>query len=120
MYRFSAVVLALAVMLAVALALARPPAAMRAVADSPVLTLEPFDGDRGWLNSKPLSPRALSGRVVLVDFWEYTCINCLKTLPYEKAWYDRYAKYGFTIIGVHTPEFAFSGEPANVAAAVNR
>jgi thiol-disulfide isomerase/thioredoxin len=82
--------------------------------------LRSFDGGTGWLNSPPLTPSALAGKVVLVDFWEYTCVNCLKTLPYERAWYARYAKYGFTIVGVHTPEFAFSGEPANVAAAVKR
>jgi thiol-disulfide isomerase/thioredoxin len=85
-----------------------------------VSALQPFDGDAGWINSKPLTPQALAGKVVLVDFWEYTCVNCLKTLPYERAWYDRYAKYGFTIVGVHTPEFKFSGESANVAAAVKR
>jgi thiol-disulfide isomerase/thioredoxin len=85
-----------------------------------VSALQPFDGNTGWINSKPLTPAALRGNVVLVDFWEYTCVNCLKTLPYERTWYDRYAKYGFTIIGVHTPEFKFSGESANVAAAVKR
>ncbi|MBC5825873.1 MAG: redoxin family protein [Candidatus Eremiobacteraeota bacterium] len=79
-----------------------------------------LDGSIGWLNSRPLSVADLKGKVVLVDFWEYTCVNCLKTLPYEKAWYDRYARYGFTIVGVHTPEFKFSGEPRNVAAAVER
>ena len=57
---------------------------------------------------------------MLVDFWEYTCINCLKTLPYEKAWYERYRRYGFTIVGVHTPEFKFAGVPRNVAAATAR
>jgi len=85
-----------------------------------VTALLPFDGGTGWINSKPLTPGALAGKVVLVDFWEYTCINCLKTLPYERTWYDRYAKYGFTIVGVHTPEFKFSGESANVAEAVKR
>jgi thiol-disulfide isomerase/thioredoxin len=85
-----------------------------------VSALQPFDGAAGWINSKPLTPASLHGKIVLVDFWEYTCVNCLKTLPYERAWYERYAKYGFTIVGVHTPEFKFSGEPANVAAAVKR
>jgi len=83
-------------------------------------TLQSFDGGIEWINSKPLSPGELRGRVVLVDFWEYTCVNCLRTLPYEKAWYARYAGDGFVIVGVHTPEFQFSGEPANVAAAVKR
>jgi len=82
--------------------------------------LQSFDGGTGWLNSPPLALPALAGKVVLVDFWEYTCVNCLKTIPYERAWYQRYARYGFTIIGVQTPEFSFSGEPSNVAAAVKR
>lgn len=62
----------------------------------------------------------LRGKIVLVDFWEYTCINCLKELPYVETWYNRYKQYGFVIVGVHTPEFAFSGETANVAAANQR
>jgi thiol-disulfide isomerase/thioredoxin len=85
-----------------------------------VSALQPFDGGAGWINSPALTPASLRGKVVLVDFWEYTCVNCLKTLPYERTWYDRYAKDGFTIVGVHTPEFKFSSEPANVAAAVKR
>ena len=79
-----------------------------------------FDGGIAWFNSKPLTPDQLRGKVVLVDFWEYTCVNCLRTLPYEKAWYARYARDGFVIVGVHTPEFHFSGEPANVGAALER
>ncbi|MBV8223003.1 MAG: redoxin family protein [Candidatus Eremiobacteraeota bacterium] len=82
--------------------------------------LASFDGGTAWLNSQPLTPAGLAGKVVLVDFWEYTCINCLKALPYERTWYQRYAKDGFVIVGVHTPEFAFSGETANVANAVKR
>ena len=85
-----------------------------------VHTLLSFDGNTGWINSEPLTPDALRGKVVLVDFWEYTCINCLKELPYVRAWYDRYKQYGFVVIGVHTPEFGFSGDNANVAAAVKR
>ncbi|HME82328.1 MAG TPA: redoxin family protein [Candidatus Eremiobacteraceae bacterium] len=94
--------------------------AMVAFAAAAYASLLPFDGASGWLNSPPLTPATLAGKVVLVDFWEYTCVNCLKTIPYERAWYQRYAKYGFTIVGVQTPEFAFSGEPSNVAAAVKR
>ena len=59
---------------------------------------------------KPLTLAELRGKVVLVDFWTYSCINCLRTLPYLKAWYRRYAKDGFVIVGVHTPEFAFEHE----------
>src|ERR1700760_3088380 len=79
-----------------------------------------FAGNTGWLNSPPIDAHALRGSIVLVDFWEYTCVNCLRTLPYLREWYKRYAKYGFTIIGVHTPEFDFSAQPSNVDAAVRR
>jgi thiol-disulfide isomerase/thioredoxin len=82
--------------------------------------LASFDGNTGWLNTAPLTPEQLQGRVVLVDFWEYTCINCLRTLPYLREWYRRYRNDGFVIVGVHTPEFRFSGERANVAAAAQR
>ncbi|PZR60774.1 MAG: hypothetical protein DLM53_10440 [Candidatus Eremiobacter antarcticus] len=91
-----------------------------AAAQTGVKTILPFDGNTGWLNSQPLDPQALKGKIVLLDFWEYTCINCLKALPYERAWYERYKPYGFTIVGIHTPEFAFSGDSANVAAALKR
>ena len=79
-----------------------------------------FDGGSGWINSAPLSPADLHGKVVLVDFWEYTCINCLRTLPYLREWYRRYRDQGFVIIGVHTPEFDFSGKRSNVAPAAKR
>ncbi|HZV76216.1 MAG TPA: redoxin family protein [Candidatus Babeliales bacterium] len=79
-----------------------------------------FDGNTGWINSAPLTPDELRGKVVLVDFWEYTCINCLRTLPYLREWYRRYHDLGFVIVGVHTPEFRFSGERANVTAAAER
>lgn len=79
-----------------------------------------FDGGSGWVNSAPLTLQELHGKIVLVDFWEYTCINCLRTLPYLREWYRRYHDAGFVIVGVHTPEFGFSGEPANVAAAAKR
>lgn len=82
--------------------------------------LRGFEGNQGWINSPPLTPAQLRGKVVLVDFWEYTCINCLRTLPYLREWYRRYHDDGFTIIGVHTPEFDFSGERGNVEAAVRR
>ncbi len=79
----------------------------------------PF-GRGEWLNSRPLSIGALRGKVVLVDFWEYTCINCIRTFPYLKEWYRRYEPYGLVIVGVHTPEFDASSVSANVAAAVER
>ncbi len=83
-------------------------------------TILPFDGATGWLNSSPLTPAELRGKIVLVDFWEYTCVNCLRTLPYLREWYKRYASMGFVIVGVHTPEFTFSSESKNVDAADKR
>ncbi|HVW90082.1 MAG TPA: cytochrome c biogenesis protein DipZ, partial [Gaiellaceae bacterium] len=73
-----------------------------------------------WINSKPLTLSELRGKVVLVDFWTYSCINCLRTLPHLKAWYAAYRKDGFVIVGVHTPEFAFEHVTSNVRAAVKR
>jgi thiol-disulfide isomerase/thioredoxin len=70
-----------------------------------------------WLNSKPLSRADLEGRVVLVDFWDYTCVNCIRTLPHIREWHRKYNDKGLTIIGVHTPEFLFTRETANVARA---
>jgi cytochrome c biogenesis protein CcdA/thiol-disulfide isomerase/thioredoxin len=71
-----------------------------------------------WTNSPPLQLSQLKGKVVLVDFWTYSCINCLRTLPYVEQWYQTYAYKGFVVIGVHTPEFAFEHVAANVQAAV--
>jgi thiol-disulfide isomerase/thioredoxin len=73
-----------------------------------------FDGATGWLNSEPLTPDGLRGRVVLVDFWTYTCINWLRTLPYLRAWAAKYGDHAFTIIGVHTPEFGFEHDVDNI------
>jgi thiol-disulfide isomerase/thioredoxin len=73
-----------------------------------------------WINSSPLSMRQLIGRVVLIDFWEYTCINCIRTFAENKKWYERYHKYGFVIIGVHSPEFDIAYPPQHVRAAVER
>ncbi len=72
-----------------------------------------------WLNSKPLTLEELRGKVVLVDFWTYTCINCIRTLPHVTAWYDTYKDKGFVVIGVHTPEFQFEHDMANVQRAIN-
>lgn len=75
-------------------------------------------GATGWINSEPLSAQALRGKVVLVDFWTYSCINCLRSLPYVRAWADKYRAQGLVIIGAHAPEFAFEKDPANVRRAV--
>ena len=78
--------------------------------------LASFDGATGWLNSEPLTPEGLRGRVVLVDFWTYTCVNWLRTLPYVRAWAAKYADAGLTVVGVHTPEFGFEHNVDNVIA----
>ena len=78
--------------------------------------LAPFDGATGWLNSEPLTPEGLRGRVVLVDFWTYTCVNWLRTLPYVRAWASKYEDAGLTVVGVHTPEFGFESDIDNVVA----
>jgi thiol-disulfide isomerase/thioredoxin len=80
--------------------------------------LPALDGATGWLNSRPLGAADLSGKVVLVDFWTYTCINWLRTLPYVRAWAGRYAPQGLVVIGVHTPEFEFEHDAGNVRRAV--
>ena len=80
--------------------------------------MPPLEGLGPWINSPPLTAEQLRGKVVLIDFWTYSCINCLRTLPYLKAWNERYAKDGLVIIGVHAPEFAFERDPANVRKAV--
>jgi cytochrome c biogenesis protein CcdA/thiol-disulfide isomerase/thioredoxin len=77
-------------------------------------------GLSNWINSKPLAMNELRGKVVLVDFWTYSCINCLRTLPHVKAWYQTYRKDGLVVLGVHTPEFAFEHVPSNVRGAVHR
>jgi cytochrome c biogenesis protein CcdA/thiol-disulfide isomerase/thioredoxin len=96
-------------------------AAAAASGKLPVLGQAPdFTNDQRWFNSKPLTMGALRGRVVLVDFWTYTCINCIATLPYVRAWDERYRGAGLEIVGVHTPEFAFEKSAANVASAIRR
>ena len=85
----------------------------------------PFEGEMpslsgatAWLNAPPLSAADLRGKVVLVDFWTYTCINWLRTLPYVRAWADKYREHGVVVIGVHTPEFPFEHDLENVRRAV--
>jgi thiol-disulfide isomerase/thioredoxin len=73
-----------------------------------------------WINSAPLTLQQLRGKVVLVDFWTYTCINCQRTLPYVKQWHARYKDQGLTVIGVHTPEYPFERSTANVSDAARR
>src|SRR3984957_5011359 len=74
-----------------------------------------LNGAVKWLNSPPLTREQLKGKVVLIDFWTYSCINCLRSVPYVEAWWEKYKNDGLVVIGVHTPEFAFEKDPANVA-----
>jgi cytochrome c biogenesis protein CcdA/thiol-disulfide isomerase/thioredoxin len=98
-------------------------AAAEREAGLPVLGRAPdFTGNDRWFNTPadaPLSLADLRGRVVLIDFWTYTCINCIRTLPYLRAWDGRYRERGLTIVGVHTPEFTFEREADNVQAAIS-
>jgi cytochrome c biogenesis protein CcdA/thiol-disulfide isomerase/thioredoxin len=80
--------------------------------------MPPLDGLGPWFNSAPLTKERLKGKVVVIDFWTYSCINCLRSVPFVKAWDERYRKDGLVVIGVHAPEFAFEREPTNVARAV--
>jgi thiol-disulfide isomerase/thioredoxin len=80
--------------------------------------LPAFDGATAWLNSPPLTPGELRGKVVLVSFWTYTCINWLRQLPYVRAWAEKYGPSGLVVIGVHTPEFTFEHDADNVRRAV--
>lgn len=82
--------------------------------------MPPLSGAVQWLNTPPLTTQALRGKVVLVDFWTYSCINCLRTLPYIKAWAKKYRQAGLVVIGVHSPEFAFERDVDNVRRAVRQ
>jgi thiol-disulfide isomerase/thioredoxin len=110
---------ALLVLAAGAARVVLPPA--RAAGADPTAPAQPpapeLDGGK-WLNGPPQTLKELRGKVVLIDFWEYTCVNCLRTLPYLKEWWRRYHDKGLVIIGVHTPEFQFARRPENIAAAV--
>ncbi|AKJ31849.1 hypothetical protein AAW51_5158 [Caldimonas brevitalea] len=98
-------------------------AAVQPEADGPVPVGAPapdFAGITHWLNSPPLTMSQLRGRVVLVDFWTYGCVNCVRTLPHVRRWHERYAADGLVVVGVHTPEFGHERPLQNVQAAVQR
>jgi cytochrome c biogenesis protein CcdA/thiol-disulfide isomerase/thioredoxin len=80
--------------------------------------LPPLDGLGPWINSAALTRESLRGKVVVIDFWTYSCINCLRSIPFVRAWHEQYAKDGLVVIGVHAPEFAFERNPDNVRKAV--
>jgi thiol-disulfide isomerase/thioredoxin len=79
-----------------------------------------FKNIKGWINSEPLTLRDLRGKIVLLDFWTYSCVNCVRTLPHLKLLHEKYADAGLVIVGVHTPEFEFEREEENVRAAVEK
>ncbi len=86
----------------------------------PVVGLAPpLDGAVEWLNSTPLTMEQLRGKVVLIDFWTYSCINCIRTIPYVRAWAEKYKDQGLVVIGVHTPEFAFEKKVDNIKKAIS-
>jgi thiol-disulfide isomerase/thioredoxin len=109
---------------AVAMTGSPPPAAPQPSTPDPAAALgvegefPSLSGAVQWLNSPPLTPEALRGKVVVVDFWTYSCINCLRAIPYVRAWYEKYKDQGLVVIGVHTPEFAFEKNIDNVKKAV--
>ena len=103
------------------------PAAMMKVAETRAPKALPVEGSLPslagaveWLNSPPLTPAELKGKVVLVDFWTYSCINCLRSIPYVRAWAEKYKDQGLVVIGVHAPEFAFEKNIGNVKQAVEK
>jgi len=79
-----------------------------------------FIGIENWLNSDPITLEELKGKVVLVDFWTYSCINCIRTLPYITAWDEKYRESGLVVVGIHTPEFDFEKKPENVGKAIEK
>jgi methionine-S-sulfoxide reductase len=82
--------------------------------------MPPLTGATGWLNSRPLTREGLRGKVVVVDFWTYSCINCLRAMPYINQWYAHYKDSGLVVIGVHSPEFAFEKDTTNVRQAIDK
>ncbi|MBO9662253.1 thioredoxin family protein [Dokdonella sp.] len=86
----------------------------------PVVAAPEFTGIDRWFNSAPLSLAELEGKVVLVEFWTYSCINCIHVTPHVKEWYRRYRDQGLVVIGVHTPEYEEEHDPAKVQAAIER
>jgi thiol-disulfide isomerase/thioredoxin len=89
-------------------------------ANVPPYSAPEFVGLNNWLNSPPLTVGQLRGKPVLIDFWTYDCINCLRTLPYVKSWHQKYQDKGLVVIGVHTPEYGFERKLSNFKGAVQR
>jgi thiol-disulfide isomerase/thioredoxin len=127
-YRIALATIAVAIVAAVLFTVVRDPTppATASTTGGQVLAVDQrseapnFTGIDGWLNSTPLTLADLRGKVVLIDFWTFSCVNCVRTIPHLKVLYDDYKSRGFVIVGVHSPEFDFEQVPANVAAAVKR
>ena len=105
---------------AIATALAWPEAAAQGKGSVTSTVAPDLAGGGSWINSEPLSLPKLRGKVVLVEFWTYSCINCIRVLPHVSQWHQRYAAQGLVVIGVHTPEYGYERVGANVRAAVKR
>lgn len=125
LYLVVALVLVIVAGLAVVFARGTDPAAVGRISAEEVLARDPgppappLDGaGEGWINSDPLTDADVRDQVVVYDFWTYSCVNCIRTLPWLRAWHDRYADDGLVIIGVHSPEFEFEEDPDNVREAV--
>jgi thiol-disulfide isomerase/thioredoxin len=103
-----------------AITIAAPPSLGGDAVAGEVRPAPQFQNIDKWLNSEPLAIDQLRGKVVLIDFWTYTCINCLNHLPYIKDWHAKYKNQGLVVVGVHTPEFAFEKSTANVQKAIER
>ena len=116
-HSLSALALGVAALAAIALPGIDRATAAEVTAPRPAPTLE---GGTQWLNGPPLTAADLKGKVVLVDFWTYDCINCLNHLPAVRSWYDKYKDQGLVVVGVHTPEFAFERSTKNVQDAIAR
>jgi thiol-disulfide isomerase/thioredoxin len=123
-YLLVAVALTVAAAAAVFIASSADPRDLASRADVSNLPVGPkppgLDAAEGWINSDPLSKADLRDKVVVYDFWTYSCVNCVRTLPHLEAWYDRYADDGLVIVGVHSPEFEFEKDHGNVRDAVAR
>ncbi|MBB3228151.1 thiol-disulfide isomerase/thioredoxin [Luteibacter sp. Sphag1AF] len=90
-------------------------------ANSDAIAVAPdFSGINHWINTEPLNMAQLKGKVVLVEFWTYSCINCIRVMPYVKQWHDRYRDQGLVVVGVHTPEYGYEKIRGNLETAVKR
>ena len=122
-YLWAAVVLVVLSLAAIAIASQADPSETITAVDVkklPVGAPAPELHPKGWLNSPVLTGKELAGKVVVYDFWTYSCVNCVRTLPYLRSWYERYRDDGLVIVGVHSPEFDFEKDHGNVEAAVSR